>query len=146
MTLSQRLTRAGLTFILLGSVAVALPQQDGAAQAYTTNCVPGTTIRFRLTDHSDFSDNSTAILASGSTDTLITLRSTDGGATFTRLGNVPVMSSNTAIVSLNPVAATDSTGNVVATGNAQGGATVTATFTESSATEIATFDFTVPAH
>ena len=33
MTLSQRLTRAGLTFILLGSVAAALPQQSGAAMA-----------------------------------------------------------------------------------------------------------------
>ena len=33
MTLSQRLTRAGLTFVLLGTVAVALPQQSGAARA-----------------------------------------------------------------------------------------------------------------
>ena len=33
MTLSQRLTRAGLTFILFGTVAATLPQQSGAALA-----------------------------------------------------------------------------------------------------------------
>lgn len=33
MTLSQRLTRAGLTFILFGTVAAVLPQQSGAARA-----------------------------------------------------------------------------------------------------------------
>lgn len=41
MTLSQRLTRAGLVFILFGTVAVALPQQNGAALA-DNNCVVGT--------------------------------------------------------------------------------------------------------
>ena len=39
MTLSQRLTRAGLTFVLFGTVAAVLPQQDGAARA--ADCVVG---------------------------------------------------------------------------------------------------------
>jgi len=49
MTLSQRLIRAGLTFIILGTAAALLPQQNEAAQA-TSNCNDCTkvTINYRL--------------------------------------------------------------------------------------------------
>lgn len=41
MKLSQRLTRAGLTFILLGSVAANMPQQSDSAMALSGTCTNG---------------------------------------------------------------------------------------------------------
>ena len=48
MKFSQRLTRAGLTFILLGSVAAVLPQQMDRATADDKTCTNGN--HYRLTD------------------------------------------------------------------------------------------------
>ena len=51
MTLTQRLTRAGATFIVFGIAAAVLPQQDGAAQATTLSGQCGsTTVYYRLTE------------------------------------------------------------------------------------------------
>ena len=48
MTLSQRLTRGGLTFILLGTVAAVLPQQNGVASAAPNGCGTGTPGRYAI--------------------------------------------------------------------------------------------------
>ncbi len=85
MKLSQRLTRAGLTFILLGSVAAVMPNKD-AAQATTVNCTGGPTTQYRLTDQSDGSDNTSAYISRSAKNSvkLYTFISTDSGATFTQ--------------------------------------------------------------
>lgn len=83
MKLSQRLTRAGLAFILLGSVAAVMPHND-AAQATTVNCTGGPTTQYRLTDNSDGNDNSSAYISRSARTSvkLYTFISTDSGATF----------------------------------------------------------------
>ena len=45
MTLTQRLTRAGLVFVLLGTVAAVLPQQSGAAIAADPCTIGGNTLK-----------------------------------------------------------------------------------------------------
>ena len=50
MTLSQRLTRAGLTFVLFGTVAAVLPQQNGAASANPNGCFTGTPGRYAISN------------------------------------------------------------------------------------------------
>lgn len=59
MKLSQRLTRVGLTFLLLGSVAAVMPQQNDNAMALTGTCTNG--------DVYTFGQSSTESNARGST-------------------------------------------------------------------------------
>ncbi len=63
MTLSQRLTRAGLVFVLLGSVAAVLPQQNGAAQATTgAGLCNGVTRQYAFGDSSTDSNTSATVV------------------------------------------------------------------------------------
>ena len=80
MTLSQRLTRAGLTFILLGTVAAALPQQSGAAQADTAQCGTTGSVYYRLTaDSSGASDTAHATpVPAGTSEDFFFFQSTTG--------------------------------------------------------------------
>ena len=80
MTLTQRLTRAGATFIVFGIAAAVLPQQNGAAQATTVDgpCVPPTA-QYRLTANSDGTDSgATTSVASKTSITLYSFYSTGG--------------------------------------------------------------------
>ena len=66
MTLSQRLTRAGLVFVLFGTVAAVLPQQSGAARA--DDCTITGAV-YRLTSNQSCSpDSSTATIHNSSTN------------------------------------------------------------------------------
>ena len=84
MTLTQRLTRAGATFIVFGVVAAILPQQNGAAQATTvTGLCNMVAVSYRLTENSDKTDSGPAkVVASGTPVTLYSFYSSDGGNTY----------------------------------------------------------------
>lgn len=92
MTLTQRLTRAGATFIILGTAAVLVPQ-NGEAKATTSsgNCSTQTPF-YKLTTSPDFSDTSGATTAVGAAVTVYAASSTNGtdytaaGSTFSYTG------------------------------------------------------------
>lgn len=100
MTLSQRLTRAGMTFIILGTAAALLPQQNEAAQA-TTNCqdCPTVTTNYRLT--ADSSCGNSTFFTFVRTNTQVKLYA------FTSQGNGP----------FSPESATYSYSGSTSTGN-----------------------------
>lgn len=77
MTLSQRLTRAGLTFLLLGSVAAVMPQQIDTATADDQTCTNGN--HYRLTDNpTGTTDHVPASVVSGSSQSFYVYQSLDG--------------------------------------------------------------------
>ena len=81
MTLSQRLTRAGLSFIVFGT-AVSLMPTDGMAIADTSTCAGG--FIYRLTaDSSGKTDTAPSTPVTIATlETFYFFRSSDGGTTY----------------------------------------------------------------
>ena len=78
MTLTQRLTRAGATFIVFGVVAAILPQQNGSAQAVTD---PGTcnntTAYYKLTEGGSSTDSTSSTVTSIQNATVNAFASSD---------------------------------------------------------------------
>ena len=139
MTISQRLTRAGLTFILFGTVAAVLPQQSGAVRADT--CVTPTG-SYRLTSHADCTtDASTAIISNSPPTTipLYTCFAADGTNFGPDSSNFSITVGNTA--TLSPSSGTTTT--VSHANNGPGNDTVTSTSTQGSITYTAQYAITV---
>ncbi len=139
MTLSQRLTRAGLVFILLGSVAAALPQQNGAASADPNGCFTGTPGRFAISNSAPATDSTTVtanytVSTQGTTfNFYFSPDSTSAYSSVTPTTSSIVVNTGSLIINGATVAATGSVSNSSASENiAQNGAnTGSSTFTSS---------------
>ena len=152
MTLTQRLTRAGLVFVLLGSVAAVLPQQGGAAQATTTACAAGTSTRFRVTtDSTGTTDNISANISRSTASLSVTLYSfvdTGSGfansptsATFTvPAGSTASLNGNATSVTGNSVIVNPSSSNPANTATAT---SVTVNFNQGAITGVASYNINV---
>ena len=130
MTLTQRLTRAGATFIVFGIAAAVLPQQNGAAQATTASGLCGTTtVQYRLTeDPNGVTDSGTTTsVASKTSITLYSFYSTGGSflhadSTTTYLFSpsdittLPVFNSSGASTTFTPPVPGTVTANIHANG------------------------------
>ena len=141
MTLTQRLTRAGATFIVFGIAAAVLPQQDGAAQATTVDgpCVPPTA-QYRLTANSDGTDSgATTSVASKTSITLYSFYSIGAGDKF-------LAAEPTTTYSFSPLDVTASSvfnsSGVSTTFTPPVPGTVTANIHAYGSTYIVTYDFT----
>lgn len=137
MTLTQRLIRVGLTFVILGSVTAVLPGQFGSAQATTAlgNAPVDGYSMVALTDVRADPGLTSDTAAAGDTKTLFTL-SQIGNGNYNGDPGVTLTSSDNAIVSFNGTdlgtATSDANGQATAnihngTGTAQT-VTITATF------------------
>ena len=141
MTLTQRLTRAGATFIVFGIAAAVLPQQNGAAQATTASGLCGTTtVQYRLTKDSGGQTDSGTTTSVVST-TPITLYS------FYSIGGSFLAAEPTTTYSFSPLNAT-----TLPVFNSSGASTtftlavpgrVTANIHAYGSTHIVTYDFTI---
>ena len=146
MTLSQRLTRAGLTFVLFGTVAAVLPQQNGAAQAETTVCPTNSQIVYSLTGNTANPGSITASISKANPTPLYTLESTNGGTTYSALSGVTVTSGTPANITINDgMSGVSVGGQVVARGAGTVGSSslVTATFGSGNNTVMASLTATV---
>ena len=144
MTLSQRLTRAGLTFILFGTVAAALPHQDDAAHA-TDDCTkpPAT---YRLTTDSGGNTPSTTTTisltgANGVPKTVVLYTFFNTGATRATFSAVGSNFTATGAVTVNPAVGMTTT----VTGTGTGSGVVTSTYTPGGITYTATENVVVAA-
>ena len=123
MTLTQRLTRAGATFIIFGVAAAVLPQQNGAARAVTDS---GTCNKqpfyYRLTEGGSSTNTTSSTVASGKTVTIDAFTSADN-STFS-----PANASYT----FNGGSLSTSSGisTTVTGGSVPGNYTLTGTFTD----------------
>ena len=80
MTLTQRLTRAGATFIVFGVVAAILPQQNGSAQAVTNSAdCSGVSVHYRLTEGSAANDTTQASVNHGTSVVVNAFPATNDG-------------------------------------------------------------------
>ncbi len=139
MKISQRLTRAGLTFIVLGSIAAVLPGRDGSAQAtdVTTNpTVTGYKV-VRLTTNADCSDSGMTATVSvpanqggtKPTQPVFTCSSTDGNS----FGHDPgiLLTETNGTGSATVTTPSDGNGAATVSGVTVGTATITANFPNS---------------
>jgi hypothetical protein len=79
MTLTQRLTRAGATFIILGAAALLIPQNDAAQATTATSSCAKTNPFYRLTTNpSPFSDTVGATVAINTSVVVYAASSSDG--------------------------------------------------------------------
>ena len=141
MTLTQRLTRAGATFIVFGIAAAVLPQQNGAAQATTASGLCGTTtVQYRLTEDSSGatdSGSSQKFISSITSITLYSLYST-GGNFLAADPATTYRFSSLAGDALQPFTSPGAS----TTGTPAGPGTVTATIVVPGSTHIVTYDIT----
>ena len=129
MTLTQRLTRGGLAFLLFGSIVAVLPGTD-TAEASTTTCSTDANTLYRLTSSASGTDSSSATIAGvGGTLPLYTFISKNAGTTFSRDPSIPVQAL-LGHVTLNPATATDGSGQITATRATTGADYILATFTD----------------
>jgi len=129
MTLTQRLTRAGLAFLLFGSVVALLPGTD-TAEASTTTCSIDANTLYRLTDNASGTDNNNATIAAiGGALPLYTFVSKNAGKTFSRDPLIPVQAL-LGHVTFSPASATDGSGQVTATRTTAGTEYILATFSD----------------
>lgn len=124
MTLSQRLTRAGLSFIVFGT-AVSLMPTNGNAIADTLTCAGG--ISYRLTtDPLGLTDTQPSTNAAvGTEETFYFFQSTNGGAF--QLVTQPIfdhLGYNTVLSPLNAYVGTTSSGSNTVTAKVAGGPSV----------------------
>ena len=140
MTLTQRLTRAGATFIVFGIAAAVLPQQNGAAQATTASGLCGTTtVQYRLTGNPDGTDSGSSqkFISSITSITLYSLYST-GGNFLAADPATTYRFSSLAGDALQPFTSPGAS----TTGTPAGPGTVTATIVVPGSTHIVTYDIT----
>ena len=143
MTLTQRLTRAGATFIVFGIAAAVLPQQDGTAQATTLSGQCGsTTVYYRLTEDPSGATGTvtTTSVASKTSITLYSFYSIGAGDNFLAAEPTTTYSFSSSAGITLPVF---SSPGASTTGTPAGPGTVTATIVVPGSTHIVTYGITI---
>ena len=129
MTLSQRLTRAGLTFILLGSVAAVLPQQGGAAIA-ANPCTTPPPVQLEIRQQSTRAVSSVYNQPSSSNQSYDAYISSDSGGSFSPDANGVISYTNSGDAVISPASGTSQTAGIFIPASTSGG-TVNLTATDS---------------
>ena len=125
MTLSQRLTRAGLSFIVFGT-AVSLMPTNGSAIADTSTCVGGFIYRL-TTDSSGATDTAPLTpVAIATMEKFYFFSSSDGGTTYTAFppGSFTSTGYTSVTTSGNTFTGTTANGTNTVTANVTGGPSV----------------------